>query len=172
MIRLFPVASLILLLSCTKQDAVEPVPYKGPLREVENLESVYTQHDQVKTKVAASLVYELAGGDREFPKGIYVENYDDAGNLKSTLKADYAYFHMKDNLWQGTGHVEVRNILTLEQLNTEELFWKQVEQTIYTDKFLTLLKPGDVLYGTGLDAKQDLSDYVIHNPEGLAEVNE
>jgi len=51
-------------------------------------------------------------------------------------------------------------------LNTEELFWKQTDQKIYTEQFVTIKQQEDVIYGTGLDAKQDLSDYVITHPYG------
>jgi hypothetical protein len=59
-----------------------------------------------------------------------------------------------------------------EQLNTEELFWKPSQQKIFTDKFVTIRQEGDVIYGQGLEAKQDMSDYTILKPEGEFEVNE
>jgi LPS export ABC transporter protein LptC len=168
----FIILVVITLLSCSKQELKEPVEYKGPLREVEKLESYYTENDMVKTKVMADLVYELKNGDREFPKGVYMENFDVTGKLESTLKANYAYFYKEKNLWQGKGKVEVKNVVKNEQLNTEELFWKQIEKKIYTEKFVTIRQQGDVIYGTGMDAMQDLSDYVIHHPEGELEVQE
>jgi hypothetical protein len=57
-------------------------------------------------------------------------------------------------------------------LNTEELFWNQFTKKIFTDKFVTIRLQGDVVYGEGLDANQDLSDYVIAKPKGEFEVSE
>jgi nucleoside-diphosphate-sugar epimerase len=55
---------------------------------------------------------------------------------------------------------------------TEELFWKQKDQKVYTDKFVTIRQEGDVLYGQGLTANEDLSDYVITHPSGDMEIEE
>ena len=160
---LFVAASLI---ACDQQETKEPVEYKGPLREVENMEMFYTENDRVKVKMQAAVVYEFLNGDREFPKGIYLEFYTEEGTLESTLKANNAYFFKEQNQWRGRGKVEVKNIAKNEQLNTEELFWKPAEQKIFTEQFVTIKQQEDVIYGTGLDAKQDLSDYVITKPYG------
>jgi LPS export ABC transporter protein LptC len=112
--------------------------YEGPLSEAENVELFYSESDKVKVKMIAALVYEYENGDREFPKGVYLEFYDEFENLESTLKANEAYFFQEDNKWRGRGNVEVKNVKKKEQLNTEELFWKPKEEKIYTDKFLTM----------------------------------
>jgi LPS export ABC transporter protein LptC len=156
------------LIACDQQETKEPVEYKGPLREVENMEMFYTENDHVKVKMQAAVVYEFLNGDREFPKGIYLEFYTEEGTLESTLKANNAYFFKEQNQWRGRGKVEVKNVAKEEQLNTEELFWKPAEQKIFTEpgQFVTIKQQGDVLYGKGLTAKQDLSDYEILDPEG------
>lgn len=155
-----------LLIACDQPEAKEPVEYKGPLREVENMEMFYTENDRIKVKMQAAVVYEFLNGDREFPKGIYLEFYTEEGALESTLKANNAYFFKEQNQWRGRGKVEVKNIAKNEQLNTEELFWKPADQKIFTEQFVTIKQQEDVIYGTGLDAKQDLSDYVITKPYG------
>ncbi len=50
-----------------------------------------------------------------------------------------------------------------EQLNTEELFWFPKDRNIKTDKFVTIRQQDNVIYGEGLEAKQDLSSYTILN---------
>jgi hypothetical protein len=59
-----------------------------------------------------------------------------------------------------------------EQLNTEELFWKPKEKKIFNDVFVTIRRQGDVIYGEGLEAKEDMSDYVIKKPAAEFEVKE
>lgn len=164
--------SVIILNACSQNEIREPVEYKGPLSEAEDVELFYSENNMVKVKLEAALLYEFKSQDREFPKGIYIEFFDEFGKLESTLKANEAYFFKKDNLWRGRGNVEVKNIKNNEQLNTEELFWKQTEKRIYTDKFVTIRQQGDVIYGEGLDAKEDLSDYTIHKLSGELEVKE
>lgn len=163
---------LFALISCNQSDLKEPLIYDGPQRIAENVELFYTENNQVEVKMLAALVHEFENGDREFPKGIYLEFYDENGNLDYTLRANEAYYFKKDNLWRGRGKVEVKNIGKNEQLNTEELFWRPSEEKIFTDKFVTIRQQTDVIYGQGLEAKQDMSDYVIKKPEGEFAVDE
>lgn len=152
--------------ACNQSDLKEPLVYDGPLRVGEDVELYYTEDNQVKVKMIAAVVFEFENGDREFPEGIYLEFYDEEGKLESTLRANEAYYFKKENQWRGRGKVEVKNLEKNEQLNTEELFWKPAEEKIYTDKFVTIRQESDVIYGQGLEAKQDMSDYVITKPEG------
>lgn len=158
--------------ACNNTEIKEPLEYTGPLKKAQNIELYYTEKELVKVKMVAAELHEFKNGDREFPKGIYLEFYNEFGKMSSTLRANHAFFFKKDNLWRGRGKVEVKNIEKNEQLNTEELFWKQTEEQIYTDKFVTIRQQGDVIYGKGLEAKQDMSEYEILNPEGEFEVQE
>ncbi|MCE2733984.1 MAG: LPS export ABC transporter periplasmic protein LptC [Cyclobacteriaceae bacterium] len=158
--------------ACAPVENKEPQEYKGPLREVENMELFYTEENLVKVKMKAAMVYEFMDGDREFPKGIYMEFYDVTGRLESTLKANHAYFFKKENQWRGRGDVIVKNLLKDEQLNTEELFWKPIDKKIFTEKFVTIRQQRDVIYGQGMNAKQDLSDFEMQTVTGDFEVKE
>jgi LPS export ABC transporter protein LptC len=171
--RLIVVALLCLaLLSCNQSELKEPLIYDGPQRIAENVETFYTENNQVKVKMMAAVVYQFENGDQEFPKGLYLEFYDEAGKLESTLRANEAYYFKKEHQWRGRGKVEVKNIEKNEQLNTEELFWRPSDEKIFTDKFVTIRQQTDVIYGQGLEAKQDMSDYVIKKPEGEFAVEE
>ncbi|HYF70885.1 MAG TPA: LPS export ABC transporter periplasmic protein LptC [Ohtaekwangia sp.] len=158
--------------SCGNNEIKEPLEYNGPVSEVENVELYYSEKDMIKVKMTAALLYEFKNGDREFPQGVYIEFFDETGKLESTLKANHAYFFKEENQWRGRDNVEVKNLEKREQLNTEELFWKPAEKRIFTDKFVTIRQQKDVLYGEGLEANEDLSDYTITNISGEMEVEE
>ncbi len=158
---------LMLLFSCSIKEAAKPIVYEGPLTEAEDVDMLYTEKDQIKVNMKAKKINELQNGDREFPEGIYLEFFDEFGKLTSTLRANQAYYFKQENKWRGRGKVEVKNIEKKQQLNTEELFWKPEAKKIFTDKFVTIrLENDEILYGTGLDAAQDLSTYTITKPEG------
>ena len=152
---------IALLAACDDTGNKEILLYEGPLQEVEDIELYYSENDHVKVKMLADLVYEFQNGDREFPEGIYLEFYDEFGTKTSTLRANHAYYFKEENKWRGKGDVEVKNLQKNEQLNTEELFWTPADEKIFTDKFVTIRQQSDVIYGNGLDAKQDLSTYEI-----------
>jgi LPS export ABC transporter protein LptC len=166
------VLASLLLGACDEKGKKEPVEYKGPVRIIEKMETFYTENDRVKVKMMADVVNQFANGDNDFPKGIYVEFYDPSGKLESTLRANTAYYFKAQNLWRGRGKVEVKNIAKNDQLNTEELFWQQKLEKIHTEKFVTIRQQGDVIYGEGLEAKQDMSEYTILHPYGEFEVKE
>ncbi|MBX2946634.1 MAG: LPS export ABC transporter periplasmic protein LptC [Cyclobacteriaceae bacterium] len=164
--RLKFLAFILLLDGCGKTDAVQPLEYDGPQREAEKVEMHYSENEVVKVRMLADLVYEYQVGDREFPKGIYMEFFNELGVLSSTLRANHAYYSKKDNTWKATGKVEVINLEKNEQLNTEELFWRPDKEQIYTESFVTIRMQTEVIYGEGLEAKQDMSSYTIKKPQG------
>ncbi|HNT49569.1 MAG TPA: LPS export ABC transporter periplasmic protein LptC [Cyclobacteriaceae bacterium] len=167
-----PVIGLLLAVSCNSSETTIPVEYEGPLSEAENVTMQYAEKDRVKVVLTAAKILEFENGDEEFPEGISIEFYDELGNKTSTLRANDAYFFKEENKWRGRGNVEVVNTQKEEQLNTEELFWKPADKKIFTDKFVTIKLQSEVLYGTGLEANEDLSKYQIKNPEGEFVVDE
>lgn len=171
-LNLFILALAITAFSCNDNNTKEILLYDGPLREAENIELYSSEDDRIKLKLSAALLYEFQNGDREFPKGVYIEFYNEFGRISSTIRTNYAYFFKEEDKWRGEGNVEVKNIEKNEQLNTEELFWKPKDQKIFTEKFVTIRRQSDVIYGEGLDATQDLSLYKILKPTGTLEVEE
>lgn len=163
---------LIMLSACNQSETSVPVEYEGPLSEAENVKMQYAEKDRVKVVLTAAKILEFANGDEEFPEGIYIEFYDELGNKTSTLRANDAYYFKEENKWRGRGNVEVINMQKQEQLNTEELFWTPTDKKIFTDKFVTIKLQSEVIYGTGLEAKEDLSDYRIKDPSGDFTVDE
>ncbi len=152
--------------SCTSKEATKPVVYEGPLRQADSIKVYYTEMEVLKTVMQAKKLNEFQNGDREFPEGIYLEFYDKDGKVSSTLRANSAFFFKEENKWRGRGKVEVINVEKHQQLNTEELFWKPDTKKIFTDKFVTITDQEDVLYGTGLTANQDLSNYHLKDIHG------
>lgn len=160
------------LSSCTPEEHSKPLVYEGPLREAEDINMYYTEKNRMKILLKAKKINEFQNGDSEFPEGIFIEFYDDFGRITSTLRANSAYYFKAENKWRGLGDVEVINIEKKQQLNTEELFWKPDTKKIFTDKFVTIKLENEILYGTGFDADQDLTNYTMKNPEGEFEVED
>lgn len=171
-VRFSVLIGLTLLAACSNVENKEPLEYTGPLSEAENVEVFFSEKEHVKIRMTADVAYEFLNGDREFPKGVFIEMYDITGKITSTLRANHAYFFKSEEHWRGRGNVELKNMEKQQQLNTEELFWKPKDQKVYTDKFVTIRQDGDVLYGQGLTANEDLSDYVITHPSGDMEIEE
>lgn len=172
----YPLIILALVIAVTACDRTKetaaPVVYTGPLREAENVTMLYAEKDMLKMRMSGKRVLEFENGDREFPEGLFLEFFDEQGKLTSTLVANHAYFFKREYQWRGRGHVEVKNLQSMQQLNTEELYWKPDTKRIFTDKFVTIREGGDVIYGNDLDAAQDLSEYTLRRPKGQFEASD
>jgi LPS export ABC transporter protein LptC len=160
------------LTSCTSKEIAKPMVYDGPLQEASDVELLYVEKNALKLKMDAKKIFDLQNGDRDFPEGLYLEFYDELGNVTSTLQADVAHYFKEDDKWRGRGNVIVKNIEKKQQLNTEELFWRQGVHKIFTDKFVTIKTEEEIVYGKGLDALEDLSVYKLGGPEGEFNVKE
>jgi len=165
-------ASMFFFSSCKTKETAKVVVYEGPLREAEDVFMHYTENDRIKAILKAKQIFDYQNGDQEFPQGIYLEFFDKTGKLTSTLRANTAFYFKSENKWRGRGDVVVKNMDKGQQLNTEELFWMPATKKIFTEKFVTITDASDVLYGTGLDAAEDMSTYTIKNPTGTMEVKD
>ena len=58
-----------------------------------------------------------------------------------------------------------------ERLNTEQLFWDENKQKIYTNKFVTIKTAREILYGNGLVSNEDFTQYKITDLRGTIEVD-
>jgi LPS export ABC transporter protein LptC len=106
----------------------------------------------------------------EMKNGIRVLFYNDSMNLQSTLLAKYGRY------FEQSGNVLVRDSVVVynikkEQLNTEELIWNEKLQKFYTDKFVKITTPTQIIYGNGLESNQNFSDYTILKMKGIIGVN-
>lgn len=165
---LFLFTVLVLGVSCSEksQEVLNKEEYEGAMNELEDVVFYYSDSAKVKVKGITKHRMEYANGDQEFPKGLYLEFYDENGHVESTIDANKAFFNKKEDWWRGREGVVVVNTESGKRLNTEELYWVPAEELIHTDKFVTISSDEEVLYGNGLEAKQDFSSYSIKNPKG------
>ena len=58
-----------------------------------------------------------------------------------------------------------------DTLETEELFWDERREKIYSNKFVVITRPDEVIYGHGFEADQDFSYSRINAIEGRIKVD-
>lgn len=164
-------ALLLWLSSCDEAGRQRVIEYNGPIREGDSIEMLYAEEDKLRVKMIAGKVRQFDNGDREFPEGLFIEFFDSL-RVTSVMEANNAYYYKSTNKWRAQGKVTVKSMVRDEQLNTEELFWFPATKKIYTEKFVTIRTGTEVIYGTGLDADQDLTNYRIRRVEGEFVVDE
>ena len=154
------------------KDESEMPEYEGPILELSNIESFYSDSAIVRLKLVAPKQYEYENNDREFIDGIYLEFYEKDGSISSTLEANYCYHYGNEDRWRAFGNVIVKNMVNYEQLNTEELYWEPKKEKVYTDKFVRIETDGEIYTGEGMEAPQDFSYWRINNLRAVISLDE
>lgn len=95
-----------------------------------------------------------------FPDGFYGEQFDTTFIVVLTVKADSVWNFERRKLWRLRGNVSIKNNLG-ETFTSEELFWDQNEQKIYSNQFVEINRPDKgILRGTGgFEANQQMTEY-------------
>lgn len=171
------IASIFTILGFSACSIKEPVkvfePYEGPLVEIHNVESLFSDSSVVRVRLRAPLQYELQNKDREFPEGIEIEFFDGNKEVESTLVANYAKFDAETSIYNVKGNVIINNIDKGEKLESENLFWNPDTEEISApdDVQVRVQTAEEVLVGKGLVAKQDFTEYKILNPTGVFSID-
>ena len=106
-----------------------------------------------------------------FPKGIYLQKFDRKFNVIASVAADSAKFFRLMNLWQLDGNVELHKEPG-ELFLTQQLFWDQRRNRLYSDSFIHIETPDRMLEGHGFESNDRLTRYSIRRPTGIFPVSE
>ena len=141
-----------------------------PIQSDKNVVIMYSDSAKVKAKLTAPKLDRYAGTKpyMELPKGMEIIFYDEHHKEQTKLTADYGIGFDNGN---GMEHMEAkRNVVVINQkgdtLNTEHLVWNAVTRKIFTDEFVKIKTKDETIWGDGLTANQDFSDYEIKNVKG------
>lgn len=173
-VRAIFVIVLILLLSasCTEQNKETIKSFKD-VRLVPTLRTT-----QVSTLISDSGItrYRLVAGEWlvyervtepfwKFPKGIYIEKFDSLFHVEASIKADSAYFFESKKLWLLRKNVKIKNFQG-EKFETEQLYWDQNLQKIYSDSLIKIEQTDRTIIGFGFESNEAMTHYIIHKPGG------
>lgn len=141
-----------------------------------NVEVLYSDSGKVKMQLNAAEIKQFGKADRpyiEFPKGIHVVFYDDSLTIKSEIFADYAKYFQNEKLWEAHGNVIAHNIEEDEKLSTEELFWDEGANRIYSNSFSRLESKDFIYYGQkGFVTNQKFSPLKLKGSNGTVNIKD
>lgn len=93
-----------------------------------------------------------------FPDKIYLEQFDTTFNVVLTIQADTAWNFVSKNLWKLRGHVFMKNNKG-ETFASEEFYWDQNRQKVYSDSVVAINSPGQALiYAKSFIANQNMTE--------------
>lgn len=139
-----------------------------PLQTIRGSQITYSDSGCVSFVIQAGKIERYPNQERpadEFSEGIKVISYNFNGDIESELTAERASNYPEEQLMIARDSVILTNIEG-KRLNTEELTWDEEAGRIFTDKFVKITTPSEILYGDGLEAKEDFSSYEIKNIKG------
>lgn len=167
-----PLASILILLnvaSCTDKKVHQfQKPYTGPLMVLTNINALVSDSGQPQILISAPQQLEYEDGNRYFDKGIKIDFFSaDTTQKPSQLTAKKCKYNKAKNIYTVTDNVVIQNHVEHKKLNTEELHWDPTKHKIYTDKFVKITTPEELLTGTGLESNEDFSSYKILKVSGI-----
>ncbi len=152
-------------ISCSNEKVVKPDPYEGPMLEMHDFETLYSDSARLKIRFTGPYEYELQNGDKVFPEGVYMEFFDlDTREMTSTLKGNEARYFKDRNIYVVNGDVVVHNLKEKNKLSSEELIWNPTEKKITTEKFVRIETPCEIMTGDGMVSNEDFTSYRILKP--------
>lgn len=148
-----------------------------PLESSKNVEFLYSDSATVRARLKAPLI-DRYGGKKpylELPKGMNIVFYQKTKAEQTKLTANYGIGYDNGNgvmeKMEAKGNVIVINEKG-EKLNTEHLIWNAFTKKIYTDDFVKITTKDQVIWGDGMEADQDFSEYQIKNVKGEIDIKD
>jgi LPS export ABC transporter protein LptC len=169
--------SFTTLFSCVNDlETIKKVASKSDAPEdvTENLEIMYTDSGLAQFQLFAKLAetYIKPVSVTKLKDGLKINFFDEKGNIVSSLTALYGEINTEAGTFYAKDSVELYNFEFDQKLETEELTWKQKDSSIVTDKPVIVTTKNGILFGTGLESKQDFSKYTFKKPTGRINLKE
>lgn len=153
--------------STTRSTFLQDTSLVTPEERYTNVSMIYSDSANPQLRLSGPLLERYEGDSNYtlFPKGIHVEFFNDKREVDSKVTSKWAVQYQGEEMMEARDSVVVVNRVG-EQLNTQHLIWNSVNRTFYTDSFVTITTPDEVIFGDGLEANEDFTRYKILNIRG------
>lgn len=102
----------------------------------------------------------------DFPQGIYFERFNEEYVVDAYLESNKARYFEQPQLWRLDGDVVARN-LNGETFETQQMYWDQKREKIYSDSLIKITQKDKIIIGLGFESNQSFSRYFIKKPQGI-----
>ncbi len=143
-----------ILFSCVNDlDTIQKITYdpKAPSETSTNLEVLYTDSGYTRIKIFAKIAETYTSPEHvtKFKDGVQVEFFSEKGEIISKLTALYGEVNFKSGLITVRDSVILRNLKKKQTLETEQLFYNQTNDTIFTPNYVICKREGKGVIGRG-----------------------
>lgn len=164
---------LVAVASCREDDklGVKRIDVTNmPQLSTRNVSTLISDSGYTKYKVVTPLWNIFGGNNQEafwdFPEGVFLRQLDHNLNVVSTVAADSACYFPNKKLWELYGDVEIDQ-KDRAYFFSQRIFFDDKKKTIYSDTFIHIKTPTQVLEGIGFESNQSLTQYRVLNPTGM-----
>ena len=161
----------IFLAGCVNDlETIQRVTYdpKAPEEVTKDLRVFYNDSGYARIEILAKLAetYSKPEMVTKLKDGLRVNFCSSDGKIVSSLTALYGEVNFNTGKLFVRDSVQLYNFAKKQRMLTEVLYWNQRDSTIYTHSSVVVRSPGGILYGDGIETKQDFSEYVFLKPRG------
>lgn len=178
MINIVLVLTSAIFVSC-KNDMQEVNQFSRqntlPTFSITNFETTYSDSGNVMLIIKSPQLtrYERATEKYdEYPHGLNVKFMNSDGTTSATLKCSYARYYIEKELWEAKSDVEVISVEKGEKINTELMYWDMKRELVYSNKFVRITTPDEILSGEGFESSQDFTEWKILKPTGIINIDD
>jgi LPS export ABC transporter protein LptC len=147
-----------------------------PSHSGKDVEIFYSDSGYLKLKIKTPELNNFDAAEKpyiEFPKGGIIYFYTDSQKIESYIKAKYAIYYEEEELWETRNDVVAVNKLKGETLNTEQLFWDDKKDIIYSNTYSKIVNSSGTFYGdNGFEAKEDMSEWKLKRSRGTVNLKD
>ena len=163
---------MIFVLGCndaTKEIESNDVNYKDmPDQICYNMEFVFFDSSSIKNVINSQRARIYNDKKETILDGKVLVRFYDANNKQSgTLNADLVNIDDATKDMIASGNVVVFSDSSKTKLETSELKWKQETGKIYTNVYVKITSPTEIIEGIGLESDESLSNYRIFKVTGI-----
>lgn len=152
-----------------------------PIETSKNVEFLYSDSARVRSRLKTPILDHYIGKKPyyEMSKGMDVVFFNSLGKEETKITANYGIGYDSGNgttdskmsIMEAKGNVIVVNEKG-DKLNTEHLIWNSITKKIYTNEFVKITTKDEVIWGDGLEANEDFTEYEIKRVKGQIAVKE
>lgn len=141
---------------------------------MKGVEMLYSDSAVVRVKIRSPKVIrhiDKKEPKQEFLEGMQVDFFTPNKQVSSQLTAKYGVRFDNKNQIIVRDSV-IWNSKSGERLETEELIWDENAEKLYTNKYVTIIRPDEIIYGYGFESNQDFTYSKIKAIEGVIKVED
>lgn len=118
------------------------------------------------------LMFEEAKDPRwNFPEGLNVQQYDEQFRPSARIYCDSAVYFSARKLWRLDGDVVMVNTLR-DTFLTQQLFWDQNLQKVYSDSFIHIVRQDRTIEGYGFSSNESMTRFDVKKTQAIIPVRD